>query len=47
MISALLTTLGVLIGILVFVVIVIVGIIEIIRGTIGAVRPKKKEENKN
>lgn len=43
MISALLTTLGVLLGVLVFVIVVIVGVIEIIRGTVGAI---KKKDNK-
>lgn len=44
MISALLTTLGVLLGVLVFIVIVLVGVIEIIRGTVGAIKKKDKKE---
>ena len=44
MITAALTTLGILVGILLFMVILCVGLIEIVRSIAGGVTKKKKNE---
>jgi hypothetical protein len=47
MITAALTTLGILVGILLFVVILCVGLIEIVRSIAGGVTKKKKKTEQN